>query len=238
MSASEPREATPRRPWNHNIHYYDIVLRSVPPFCRRALDVGCGTGSLARRLANWSERVIGIDVNLEMVSHARSFPNLDPRIVFVEGDVMTHPFPADSFDFITAVGTLHHLPLRPALARFRDLLRPGGVLAVIGLYRHSTLADFALDAVAVPTSWILRAVHGYSDPPMRKQMPRETLREIRGASEALLPGAMIRRLLLFRYSLIWRKPAAGTHMIARVSRPGANVLAQPTARLDPYRARK
>src|ERR1035438_1423379 len=35
-------------PWNHNIHYHDVVLRSVPPRCRRALDVGCGQGLLAR----------------------------------------------------------------------------------------------------------------------------------------------------------------------------------------------
>ncbi len=221
MSASKPREVMPRRPWNHNIHYYDIVLRSVPPVCQRALDVGCGTGFLARRLAYWSERVVGIDVNLEMLSQARTFPDLDSRIQFVEGDVMKHPFSPDSFDFITAVATLHHFPLRPALARFRDLLRPGGVLAVIGLYRHRTVADFALDTVAFPTSWILRAVHGYSDPSTRKQRPRETLREIRDASEALLPGAVIRRLLLFRYFLIWRKPPAGTHMIARVSQPPA-----------------
>jgi SAM-dependent methyltransferase len=68
MSASKPREVMPRRPWNHNIHYYDIVLRSVPPVCQRALDVGCGTGFLARRLVYWSERVVGIDVNLEMLS--------------------------------------------------------------------------------------------------------------------------------------------------------------------------
>jgi len=211
----------PRRPWNHNIHYYDIVLRSVRPVCQRALDVGCGTGFLARRLAYWSERVVGIDVNLEMLSQARTFPDFDSRIQFVEGDVMKHPFSADSFDFITAVATLHHFPLRPALARFRVLLRPGGVLAVIGLYRHRTVADFALDTVAFPTSWILRAVHGYSDPSTRKQRPRETLREIRDASEALLPGAAIKRLLLFRYFLIWRKPPAGTHMIARVSQPPA-----------------
>jgi len=165
--------------------------------------------------------VVGIDVNLEMLSQARTFPDFDSRIQFVEGDVMKHPFSADSFDFITAVATLHHFPLRPALARFRVLLRPGGVLAVIGLYRHRTVADFALDTVAFPTSWILRAVHGYSDPSTRKQRPRETLREIRDASEALLPGAAIKRLLLFRYFLIWRKPPAGTHMIARVSQPPA-----------------
>jgi 2-polyprenyl-3-methyl-5-hydroxy-6-metoxy-1,4-benzoquinol methylase len=37
--------------WNHNTHYHDIVLRNVPRGCGEALDVGCGDGLLARRLA-------------------------------------------------------------------------------------------------------------------------------------------------------------------------------------------
>ena len=100
------------------------------------------------------------------------------------------------------------------------------------VYQHRTVADFALDAVALPTSWILRAIHGYSDRSTRKQRPRETLREIRSASEALLPGAVIRRLLLFRYFLIWRKPVAGTHIIARASHP-----LEPTSAIAPSGAR-
>jgi SAM-dependent methyltransferase len=196
----------PRGPWNHNIHYHDIVLRLVPAGCQRALDVGCGTGLLARRLANVSESVVGIDADPEALSNARSFANHDSRIQFVEGDVMTYPFPAASFDFIAAVATLHHLPLGPALVRFRDLLRPGGTLAVIGLYRARTLTDFAMDAAAFPANWILRSLYGYSEEPTRKQMPNETLQEIRNAGEVFLPGAQITRLLLFRYSLIWRKP--------------------------------
>jgi 2-polyprenyl-3-methyl-5-hydroxy-6-metoxy-1,4-benzoquinol methylase len=99
-------------PWNHNLHYHGVILRSIPANCRRALDVGCGQGLLARRIA----------------SHCG-----EQRIAFLEGDVVTEAFSANSFDLITAVATLHHLPLRPALERFRDLLKPGGVLAFIGL---------------------------------------------------------------------------------------------------------
>jgi SAM-dependent methyltransferase len=196
----------PRRPWNHNIRYHDIVLRAVPANCRRALDVGCGIGFLVRKLANYSESVTGIDVDRETLSHAACSPDLNSRVQFVEGDVMTYPFSSASFDFITAVASLHHLPLRPALRRLRDLLRPSGMLAIIGLYRAQTLADFAVDAAAFPANWILRAVHGWSEVAAPKQDARETLHEIRDACDTMLPGAEIRRLLLFRYSLIWRKP--------------------------------
>lgn len=27
--------------WNHNIRYHRVILDSVPPDCRRALDIGC-----------------------------------------------------------------------------------------------------------------------------------------------------------------------------------------------------
>jgi hypothetical protein len=119
---------------------------------------------------------------------------------------MTHPFVVDSFDLITAVATLHHLPLRPALTRFRSLLRSGGVLAIIGLYRAQTLSDYALAASAFPLSWILRWLRGHTDVEAPVQNPRETLWEIRSACDSLLPGAVLRRHLLFRYSLFWRKP--------------------------------
>jgi hypothetical protein len=36
--------------WNHNSHYHDLLLAAVPPGCRRALDVGCGLGTFARKL--------------------------------------------------------------------------------------------------------------------------------------------------------------------------------------------
>ena len=37
--------------WNHNVHYLPVILAAVPPGCGAALDVGCGDGLLARRLA-------------------------------------------------------------------------------------------------------------------------------------------------------------------------------------------
>jgi len=190
--------------WNHNIHYHSIILHSVPPGCRLALEVGSGIGDLTSKLADRCAGVIGIDVDRKMIQ-AR-FRNRDARVQFLAGDIMQHPFASASFDFIAAVAVLHHLPLRPALERLRDLLKPGGVLAVVGLYRAQTIADYAIDSVAVPASWIMRMRRGYFEPPTCKVMPRETLAELKHACGEVLPGASIQRLLLFRYFLTWRKP--------------------------------
>jgi SAM-dependent methyltransferase len=189
-----------RDPWNHNIHYHDLVLRSVPADCRRALDVGCGEGLLASRLAVRCAEVVAID------PYFPGLPGLPPNVRYLRGDVMTHAFPSASFDFIAAIATLHHLPLRPALELFRDLLRPGGVLAVIGLYRSHTLSDYAAAAVAFPSSFALRRIRGFAEVAAPIQDPRETLAEVRSAARDILPGATFQRRLLFRYSLLWRKP--------------------------------
>ena len=117
---------------------------------------------------------------------------------------MTYPFPDASFDAITMVATLHHLPLRPALVRSRNLLKPGGVLAVIGLYRQSTVTDNALAALALPASWLMRGIRPYAEMQSAITEPKETLDEIRSACQELVPKATLERHLFFRYSLIWR----------------------------------
>src|SRR6266568_1518515 len=47
--SEEPQ--APSRPWNHNVAYHGVVRRAVPSGSRDLLDVGCGRGRLARRLA-------------------------------------------------------------------------------------------------------------------------------------------------------------------------------------------
>ena len=193
--------------WNHNIHYHDHILRAIPENCAKALDVGCGRGVLAQQLSCWCEEVTALDVDPITVRRARAMFSAKPRIKIVEGDIMTYPFPEQSFAFITAVATLHHLPLRLALARFRDLLEPGGVLAVIGLYRPTTLTDHLYNAVAFPVSRILRYLYPASSVGAPMTMPQESLSEIRDACESILPGYILKRVLLFRYLLVWRKPS-------------------------------
>ena len=173
--------------------------------CRRALDVGCGYGLLARKLARRCDEVVAIDLDAAVLARTKAAGGSD-GIAFVEGDVMTYPFADGSFDLITAVASLHHLPLSVALGRFRALLKPGGVLAVIGLYHMETFQDYAYAAVALPMIWTLRFAHAISREELAIQDPKETLKQIRAVSRALLPGSILRQHLLSRYSLVWQKP--------------------------------
>jgi 2-polyprenyl-3-methyl-5-hydroxy-6-metoxy-1,4-benzoquinol methylase len=90
------------------------------------LDVGCGDGAflLEMQAAGWS--VVGIEPNADAVALARG-AGLDVRSGVLEREM----FPAHAFDAITLMGVLEllHDPVE-TLKMCRNLLRPGGVLAV------------------------------------------------------------------------------------------------------------
>lgn len=58
--------------WTTNNHYHDFLLKHVPEKCGNALEIGCGTGAFARRLAERCRRVVALDLSAEMIRVARS----------------------------------------------------------------------------------------------------------------------------------------------------------------------
>ena len=121
---------------------------------------------------------------------------------------MTHPFAPESFDHIASIAALHHMDAAAALRRMRGLLAPGGTLAIVGLARNRYPADlpFALAGA------VGHRVHTLSKPCWEDAAPRLwppplTYAESRRLAQRVLPGVRYRRRLLFRYSLVWTKPA-------------------------------
>jgi len=190
--------------WNHNVHYQPVILAAVPPGCGPALDVGCGDGLPACRLAERCAEVTGIDRDPRMIALARSRANGWTR--FIEADFLTYPFEAASFDFVCANTSLHHMDFAAALTAMARVLRPGGRLAVIGLAADKFLADLLAAAPGVPANLFYRAIYreGESGAPIMD--PQMTWREVRAEAARLLPGVRYRRHLLWRYSLRWQRP--------------------------------
>lgn len=193
-----------RKRWNHNIHYHPRVLRAVPDGARRALDVGCGEGMLARELRRTVPHVTGIDLDEPSIGQAREQSD---DVEYVLGDFLTHPFEPASFDVVASVATLHHMDAAAGLARMRDLLRPGGVLAVVGLARSTMPGDLPRDLAGVAVGVCHRVVKGlWQHPSPTVWPPPVTYRQMRTLAADILPGSEYRRHLLLRYSIIWRKP--------------------------------
>ena len=203
--------------WNHNSHYHRFLMRHVPPRCTESLDIGCGTGSFSRHLATCSDRVLALDLSPQMIRIARERSEEYPNIDFQITNVRTWEFPTERFDCIASIATLHHLPLEEMLYKMKRALKDGGSLVILDLFREAGLRDVLTSAFAVPVSIGLRLVKNG-----RFREPREvqeawaehgendsypTLFQIRQACANVLPGAQVRKHLLWRYSLIWRKAA-------------------------------
>ncbi|MBL1065961.1 bifunctional 2-polyprenyl-6-hydroxyphenol methylase/3-demethylubiquinol 3-O-methyltransferase UbiG [Streptomyces sp. 7-21] len=200
-------------PFDHNDHYHRLLLRQLPPGCRTALDVGCGTGRFAGTLAARGIEVDALDPDAWVIEAAR---RAHPGPRYRCEDVTAARLPAGRYDFISCLASLHHVPFATVTA-LRAALAPGGVLAVLGCYREATLADRAWSLAAVPANTAARVavsaadrVRGVAAPPRPPVAePGMTLAEIRAESARLLPGSRLRRLLFWRYLLVYRAPHGG-----------------------------
>ena len=204
--------------WTTNNHYHDFLLKHVPQNCEDALEIGCGTGAFARRLAERCKRVIGLDLSSEMIRVARSRSSQFDNLEFQLADAMTWDFPESQFDFVCSIATLHHLEQRELLLKIRDALRPRGVLVVLDLVESNSLLERMFDVIGLGVSGGLRLIHnGRLKPPaaVRKAWEQHgqhdsysTVSQVRALADEILPGSNVRRHLFWRYSLVFQKPAS------------------------------
>jgi SAM-dependent methyltransferase len=95
----------------------------------KALEVGCGTGSISAWLAGQvvpGGSVVGLDLDLSLIA-ARA-PDLELR----KGDILAGPVDPGGFDLVTARAILHHLAdVDLAIANLVKSLVPGGAILLI-----------------------------------------------------------------------------------------------------------
>ncbi len=107
----------------------------------RILDLGCGTGDLARAIADRGAGVVGVDASAAMVASARErFPGLD----FRQADAAALPFHGE-FDAVFSHAALHWVTrAADAAAGMRRALRPGGrLVAEFGGFRNCAALETA-----------------------------------------------------------------------------------------------
>ena len=198
--------------WNHNVAFHRRIVRDAALRGGNALDVGCGDGLLLAHLATVCRCVVGLDPDVQVVARARRRLEQNPRAEVLLDDVMDPDLPQriGTFETVSCVATLHHLPLEPAMARLSELVAPGGRLIVVGLAANGSLWDWVLSALAVLPLRVVRTLRRETpDIGVVTRPPRQTLAEIRAAASRMLPGATIRRRFYYRYTLIWDRPAQG-----------------------------
>ncbi|GAA4597445.1 class I SAM-dependent methyltransferase [Planotetraspora phitsanulokensis] len=198
-------------PWDHNAHYHRWILRQLPRSLDSALDVGCGSGDLARLLTSRARTVHGVDVDPAIVTRARELTPPAVPVTFTVADALRE-MPPGPHDVITCVATIHHMPFSDALTVFRRHLAPGGTLVVVGLAQAQTPGDHLLGAAAIPSNvamaWIKNKGRSAPRPDSMTAPTRPatmSFPDIVREARSVLPGARLRRRLFWRYTLVWRR---------------------------------
>ena len=125
-------------PWTRVLLEY-----AAPRNGERALDVACGTGSVARRVAplvGAEGKVVALDINPDMLAVARALPApVGATIEWREGNAMELPLPDGVFNLVLCQQGLQFFPDRAAsLRQMRRVMTDGGrvVLSVWQALQH------------------------------------------------------------------------------------------------------
>ena len=109
-----------------------LAIAQIPQGAR-FLDIGCGTGRWLRRYKERGFGAMGMDATLGMLRTARQHGIAAP---LVAGDAQRLPFPDASFDAVSDVTVVQHIPLASqprALGEMLRVLKPGGCSILIEL---------------------------------------------------------------------------------------------------------
>lgn len=120
----------------------------------RVLDIATGTGHVALRAARLvgpTGDVVGIDISEGMLAEARRKAEAARlgNMRFVRADAERIEFAAESFDFVLCSSALVLMTdIGAALKRWRNFLKPGGILAFDTPAKPFGISDYAVEAAA------------------------------------------------------------------------------------------
>ena len=111
---------------------YDDVIKRIPKD-KVVVDIGCGIGTLASRIAGFSKEVIGVDVAPERIERAKALHHAN-NLKFYVGDAYDLPVESKSVDVVVSFCVFHHLDLEKMSLEFKRVLRKGGTVFIIDIY--------------------------------------------------------------------------------------------------------
>lgn len=110
---------------------FEILGRLIGTGPRVVLDAGCGSGDLTVGLLGIAERVDAVDPSVAMLAAGRARPGGDdPRLRWIASTMEAAPL-AGPYALITTGESLHWMDWPVVMRRFRELLAPGGRLAIV-----------------------------------------------------------------------------------------------------------
>ena len=162
----------------------DYLAAMSIPSARSVLDLGCGTGVVARAVATtpgFAGRVTGIDVSpylIEAATRLAKKEHIDQAVDFRTGDSQALHLADASYDAVIAHTLLSHVESPPAVLKeiFR-IVRPGGMVGIFdGDYASMTFENADPTKGKADDEKIIKAI--VTNPRVMRQMP-QLLREAR-----------------------------------------------------------
>jgi ubiquinone/menaquinone biosynthesis C-methylase UbiE len=124
-------EAYPARP-PYPADVFKLLASLVLNEPRVVLDVGCGTGDIARRVAPLVSRVDAIDASYAMLATGRAAPDGDtPNLTWVHARVEDAALDTAAYGLVTAGESLHWLEWDAVMPAFARALAPNGLVAIV-----------------------------------------------------------------------------------------------------------
>ncbi|MCA0985893.1 class I SAM-dependent methyltransferase [Guptibacillus algicola] len=141
----------------------------------KMIDVGCGPGQLAIRLADWTGHITGVDVEEEMLREARGMAdalkirNIDWKLADIEEFIRTEE--QESIKLVTMGKSFHWLNRSRFLEQLYPTIQRSGGIAVIDDYQpNKVLADWQITFQEITKKWYgedRRAGKGIYDHPIQ-----------------------------------------------------------------------
>ncbi len=139
-----------------------LSLKIVTPYIanKTVLDVGCWTGQFAKRILIKTKSVTGVDIEANAIKLAKK--NC-PKGSFYEGDARKLQFKKNTFDVVTFLDVIEHVPKGTELTCLKEIhrvLKPKGILILCTPFNHP------LSVISDPMFWVFGHRH-YSEKTLR-----------------------------------------------------------------------
>lgn len=125
---------------NFRPHYPAEMIQYIVSFITNkdtALDLATGNGQVAAALAPHFNKVYATDISAKQLENAKTAPN----IYYSVGRAEATGFADDSFDLVTVAQAVHWFDFDVFYTEVKRILKPGGVLAILGYGLFSSNPD-------------------------------------------------------------------------------------------------
>src|SRR5215469_5963617 len=117
-------------------HYSAEVVQALREACRLSpvhlvVDLGCGTGLLAKIFLENGNRVIGVEPNAEMRKAGEQFLASFTNFSMIDGTAEATTLPDHSADFVIAGQAFHWFQPKPTRSEFARIVKPEGWVVLI-----------------------------------------------------------------------------------------------------------